>query len=48
EYEKGRKMIFWKENTIIPSDNVTDEAVNKEMYDSLLRAATTATSLDAE
>ncbi|GJY31561.1 hypothetical protein Tco_0415056 [Tanacetum coccineum] len=29
-------------------DNVTDEAVNEEMDDSLERAATTATSLDAE
>ncbi|GJW31559.1 uncharacterized mitochondrial protein-like protein [Tanacetum coccineum] len=32
----------------VPSDNVTDEAVNEEMDDSLERAATTATSLDAE
>ncbi|GKC34205.1 hypothetical protein Tco_1046589 [Tanacetum coccineum] len=31
-----------------PTDNVADEAVNKEMNDSLERAATTATSLDAE
>ncbi|GJX42011.1 hypothetical protein Tco_0257001 [Tanacetum coccineum] len=31
-----------------PTDNVADEAVNKEMDDSLERAATTATSLDAE
>ncbi|GJZ61020.1 hypothetical protein Tco_0617157 [Tanacetum coccineum] len=31
-----------------PTDNVTDEDVNKEMDDSLERAATTATSLDAE
>ncbi|GJW82439.1 hypothetical protein Tco_0146414 [Tanacetum coccineum] len=29
-------------------DNVADEAVNEEMDDSLVRAATTATSLDAE
>ncbi|GJY95955.1 hypothetical protein Tco_0512316 [Tanacetum coccineum] len=29
------------------SDNVADEAVYKEMYDCLERAATTATSLDA-
>ncbi|GJY47800.1 hypothetical protein Tco_0437756 [Tanacetum coccineum] len=32
----------------IPSDNVTDEAVNEEVDDSLVRASTTATSLDAE
>ncbi|GKB79603.1 hypothetical protein Tco_0946498 [Tanacetum coccineum] len=31
-----------------PTDNVADEAVNKEMDGSLERAATTATSLDAE
>ncbi|GJY49871.1 hypothetical protein Tco_0439827 [Tanacetum coccineum] len=31
-----------------PIDNVVDEAVNEEMDDSLERAATTATSLDAE
>ncbi|GJY09922.1 hypothetical protein Tco_0378107 [Tanacetum coccineum] len=31
-----------------PTYNVADEAVNEEMYDSLERAATTATSLNAE
>ncbi|GKA57891.1 hypothetical protein Tco_0757079, partial [Tanacetum coccineum] len=31
-----------------PSDNVADKAVNEEMDDSLVRVATTATSLDAE
>ncbi|GJW58224.1 hypothetical protein Tco_0104955 [Tanacetum coccineum] len=31
-----------------PTDNVADEAVNEEMDDSLERAATTATSLDAK
>nr|GEZ13794.1 hypothetical protein [Tanacetum cinerariifolium] len=31
-----------------PTKNVTDEAVNEEMDDSLVRAATTATSLDVE
>ncbi|GKD11047.1 hypothetical protein Tco_1190732 [Tanacetum coccineum] len=31
-----------------PTDNVADEAVYEEMDDSLERAATTATSLDAE
>ncbi|GJY56003.1 hypothetical protein Tco_0455118 [Tanacetum coccineum] len=32
----------------VPSDNVADEAVNEEMDDSLVRATTTATGLDAE
>ncbi|GJT08448.1 hypothetical protein Tco_0842910 [Tanacetum coccineum] len=32
----------------VPSDNIADEAVNEEMDDSLVRAATTVTSLDAE
>ncbi|GKB49635.1 hypothetical protein Tco_0900388 [Tanacetum coccineum] len=31
-----------------PSDNVTDEAVHKELGNSLVRAATTASSLEAE
>ncbi|GKG28015.1 hypothetical protein Tco_0406342, partial [Tanacetum coccineum] len=31
-----------------PTDNVADDVVNKEMDDSLERAATTATNLDAE
>ncbi|GJT82123.1 hypothetical protein Tco_1056465 [Tanacetum coccineum] len=31
-----------------PSDNVTDEAVHKELGDSLVRAATTASSLEAK
>ncbi|GJZ66625.1 hypothetical protein Tco_0623321 [Tanacetum coccineum] len=31
-----------------PTDNVADEAVNEEMHDSLKRATTTATILDAE
>ncbi|GKE45831.1 hypothetical protein Tco_1473115, partial [Tanacetum coccineum] len=32
----------------VPSNNVVNEAVNEEMDDSLVRATTTATSLDAE
>ncbi|GJW96857.1 putative ribonuclease H-like domain-containing protein [Tanacetum coccineum] len=32
----------------VPSDNVVDEAVYKELDDSLVRAATTASSLEAE
>ncbi|GJR48775.1 hypothetical protein Tco_1316878 [Tanacetum coccineum] len=31
-----------------PTNNVVDEAVNEEMYDSLVRAATTSSSLEAE
>ncbi|GKE43002.1 hypothetical protein Tco_1470286 [Tanacetum coccineum] len=31
-----------------PSDNVVDEAVHKKLGDSLVRAATTASSLEAE
>ncbi|GJX41695.1 hypothetical protein Tco_0256685 [Tanacetum coccineum] len=31
-----------------PSENVADEAVHKELGDSLVRAATTASSLEAE
>ncbi|GJY98123.1 hypothetical protein Tco_0515033 [Tanacetum coccineum] len=42
KHEKGRES-FWKHE----KDNVADEAVYKEMDDSLERAATTATSLDA-
>ncbi|GJS78443.1 hypothetical protein Tco_0728324 [Tanacetum coccineum] len=32
----------------VPSDNVADEAINEEMDDSFVRAATTASSLEAE
>ncbi|GJZ28061.1 hypothetical protein Tco_0572708 [Tanacetum coccineum] len=32
----------------VPSDNVADEAVNEEMDDSLVRAATTASSLETK
>ncbi|GKB28480.1 hypothetical protein Tco_0867881 [Tanacetum coccineum] len=32
----------------VPSENVVDEAVHKELGDSLVRAATTASSLEAE
>ncbi|GJS29349.1 hypothetical protein Tco_0489969 [Tanacetum coccineum] len=49
--QKPRKPI--RKDTQIPqssdpSDNVTDEAVHKELGDSLVRAATTASSLEAE
>ncbi|GKF94338.1 hypothetical protein Tco_0284038, partial [Tanacetum coccineum] len=41
------------EGSAMPTDphhipNVADEAVNEEMDDSLMRAATTASSLEAE
>nr|GEU70208.1 hypothetical protein [Tanacetum cinerariifolium] len=35
-------------HTIVPTETATDEAINEEMYDSLEKAATTATSLDAK
>ncbi|GJR86873.1 integrase, catalytic region, zinc finger, CCHC-type containing protein [Tanacetum coccineum] len=49
--QKPRKLK--REHTQIPqsndpSDNVADEAVHKELGDSLVRAATTASSLEAE
>nr|GEW66812.1 hypothetical protein [Tanacetum cinerariifolium] len=34
--------------TSVPTETVANEAINEEMYDSLERATTTATSLDAE
>ncbi|GJT79508.1 retrovirus-related pol polyprotein from transposon TNT 1-94 [Tanacetum coccineum] len=51
--KKQRPRKSKRKNTEIPqssgpTDNVADEAVNEEMDDSLERAATTATSLDAE
>nr|GEZ18907.1 putative ribonuclease H-like domain-containing protein [Tanacetum cinerariifolium] len=35
-------------HTSVPTEHVADEAVNEEMEDSLVRATTTATGLDAE
>nr|GEU68976.1 hypothetical protein [Tanacetum cinerariifolium] len=35
-------------HTSVPIEHVADEAINEEMYDSLEKATTTATSLDAE
>ncbi|GKF56896.1 hypothetical protein Tco_0170433, partial [Tanacetum coccineum] len=50
---KQRSRRTKKKDTQVPqfsvlSGNVTDEAVNEEMDASLVRAATTATSLDAK
>ncbi|GJU90824.1 hypothetical protein Tco_1303247 [Tanacetum coccineum] len=42
------KKVTQVPQSSVPSDNVADEAVNEEMDDSLARAATCATSLDAE
>nr|GEV09391.1 UBN2 domain-containing protein [Tanacetum cinerariifolium] len=45
-YEKiSKKLTFYK--TSVPT-SVANEAINEEMYDSLERATTTSTSLDAE
>ncbi|GJR56086.1 putative ribonuclease H-like domain-containing protein [Tanacetum coccineum] len=51
----GCRLISWPKRKDIevpqpsgPTDNVADEAVNKEIDDSLVRAATTASSLEAE
>ncbi|GJW64592.1 hypothetical protein Tco_0116476 [Tanacetum coccineum] len=49
------ESFFWKGNTIIPNNGGTDQAemgddkaVYKKLDDSLVRAATTASSLEAE
>ncbi|GJY13691.1 putative ribonuclease H-like domain-containing protein [Tanacetum coccineum] len=47
-YGKTTKKDTQVPQSSVPSDNVADEAVNEEMDDSLVRAATSATSLDAE
>ncbi|GJX67076.1 hypothetical protein Tco_0302803 [Tanacetum coccineum] len=52
-HKKKRPRKPKRKDTEIPqssglTDNVADEAVNEEMDDSLQRAATTVTSLDAE
>nr|GEV87016.1 hypothetical protein [Tanacetum cinerariifolium] len=44
--QKSRKSK--RKNTELPQTSVADEVVNEEMDDSLERAATTATGLDAE
>nr|GEZ27806.1 hypothetical protein [Tanacetum cinerariifolium] len=46
EYEEDWERIFWENHTIISNNG--DEAVYKELDDSLVRAATTASSLEAE
>nr|GEW51697.1 hypothetical protein [Tanacetum cinerariifolium] len=44
------KLISWqcKKQTVVANPTTKDKAVNKEMNDSLVRAATTASSLEAE
>ncbi|GJU67869.1 putative ribonuclease H-like domain-containing protein [Tanacetum coccineum] len=50
--EMGEGGLKKKDNTIpnsrVPYDNVADEAVNEEMDDSLVRASTTASGLEAK
>ncbi|GKB37327.1 hypothetical protein Tco_0882269 [Tanacetum coccineum] len=46
--KKQRPRKPKRKDTEIPQSNVADKAVNKEMDDSLVRAATTASSLEAE
>nr|GEY81542.1 hypothetical protein [Tanacetum cinerariifolium] len=45
---KPKKKDTQVPQSSVPSDNVADEAVYKELDDSLLRATTTASSLEAE
>nr|GFB47810.1 hypothetical protein [Tanacetum cinerariifolium] len=45
---KTRRQDTKLPQTSVPTETVVDEAVNEEMYDSLERATTTATSLDVE
>nr|GEV62297.1 hypothetical protein [Tanacetum cinerariifolium] len=45
---KSRRHDTKLPQTSVPTETVADEAVNEKMYDSLERATTTATSLDAE
>nr|GEX11002.1 hypothetical protein [Tanacetum cinerariifolium] len=45
---KIRRQDIELPQTSVPTKTVVDEAVNEEMYDSLERATTTATGLDAE
>nr|GEV02951.1 ribonuclease H-like domain-containing protein [Tanacetum cinerariifolium] len=46
--KKPRRKDTELPQTSVPTEVVTDEAVDEEMYDSVERAATTATGLDAE
>nr|GEX80064.1 hypothetical protein [Tanacetum cinerariifolium] len=48
EHKKPRRKVTQVPQPSGPTEHVEDEAVNEEMDDSLEKAATTATSLDAE
>ncbi|GJW26933.1 hypothetical protein Tco_0040744, partial [Tanacetum coccineum] len=47
-YPRPKKKDTQVPQSSVPSDNVADEAVYKELDDSLVRAATTTSSLEAE
>ncbi|GKB41216.1 hypothetical protein Tco_0886158 [Tanacetum coccineum] len=47
-YPRSKKKDTQVPQSSVPSDNVADEAVYKDLDDSLVRAATTASSLEAE
>nr|GEV16687.1 hypothetical protein [Tanacetum cinerariifolium] len=48
KFVKSKEQVKCPMKTTVKQEHVADEAVNEEMDDSLVRAATTATSLDAE
>nr|GFA80934.1 hypothetical protein [Tanacetum cinerariifolium] len=48
QHRKPRRNVTEVPQSSETIEHVVDEAINKEMYDSLERATTTATSLDAE
>nr|GEX64959.1 hypothetical protein [Tanacetum cinerariifolium] len=48
KHMKQRRQDTKLPQTSVPKETVTDEADNEEMYDSLERATTTATNLDAK
>nr|GEW72191.1 hypothetical protein [Tanacetum cinerariifolium] len=48
KHMKQRRQDTKLPQTSVPKETVTDEADNEEMYDSLERATTTATTLDAK
>nr|GEZ11281.1 hypothetical protein [Tanacetum cinerariifolium]GFC19554.1 hypothetical protein [Tanacetum cinerariifolium] len=48
QHKKPRRKVTEVPYPSDPTEHVVDEAVNEEMYGILKRAATTATSLDAE
>ncbi|GJX30447.1 hypothetical protein Tco_0238526 [Tanacetum coccineum] len=48
KHRRPKKKDTQVAQSSVPSDNVADEAIYKELDDSLVRAATTASSLEAE